>query len=181
MPICVGEQMHNRYEFAPIFENDLADYITPDVTWAGGISEVKKISTMAEAYYVPTSPHDASGPINVLAGAHTMMTAPNFYKFETTRAKLNAYDILIAPPRNSSRAPASLKPARPRNRDARQLSAQQSNRAVFGLAILSFTHDTPVLGPQDCAFLPPFVYVARWPLQSRSSSVRSEPFQRLLL
>lgn len=52
---------------------------------------------MAEAYYVPTSPHDASGPINVLAGAHTMMTAPNFYKLETTRAKLNAYDILIAP------------------------------------------------------------------------------------
>ena len=35
----------------------------PDVTWTGGISELKKIATMAEAYYVPISPHDASGPI----------------------------------------------------------------------------------------------------------------------
>jgi galactonate dehydratase len=70
----------------------------PDVTWTGGISELKKISTMAEAYYVPVSPHDASGPINVLAGAHTMMTVPNFYKLETHRAKLNAYDVLIDPP-----------------------------------------------------------------------------------
>ncbi|MBI1930042.1 mandelate racemase/muconate lactonizing enzyme family protein, partial [Candidatus Poribacteria bacterium] len=98
VPICVGERLQTRYEFVPILENELADYIMPDVTWAGGISELKKISTMAEAYYVPMSPHDASGPINVLAGAHTMMTVPNFYKLETSRAKLNAYDVLIDPP-----------------------------------------------------------------------------------
>lgn len=98
MPICVGERLQTRYEFVPILENELADYIMPDVTWAGGISELKKISTMAEAYYVPMSPHDASGPINVLAGVHTMMTVPNFYKLETSRAKLNAYDVLIDPP-----------------------------------------------------------------------------------
>ena len=98
VPICVGERLHTRYEFVPILENELADYIMPDVTWTGGISELKKISTLAEAYYVPVSPHDASGPINVLAGAHTMMTVPNFYKLETSRAKLNAYDVLIDPP-----------------------------------------------------------------------------------
>jgi len=98
VPICVGERLHTRYEFVPVLENELADYIMPDVTWAGGISELKKIATMAEAYYVPISPHDASGPINILAGAHTMMTVPNFYKLETSRAKLNAYDVLIDPP-----------------------------------------------------------------------------------
>ena len=98
VPICVGERLHTRYEFVPILENGLADYIMPDVTWAGGISELKKIATQAEAYYVPISPHDASGPINVLAGAHTMMTVPNFYKLETSRAKLNAYDVLMDHP-----------------------------------------------------------------------------------
>ena len=41
----------------------LSIFIMPDVTWTGGISELKKIATMAEAYYVPISPHDASGPI----------------------------------------------------------------------------------------------------------------------
>ena len=98
VPICVGERLHTRYEFVPIFEQELADYVMPDVTWCGGISELKKISTMAEAYYIPMSPHDAGGPINVLAGAHVMMTVPNFYKLETSRAKLNAYDVLIDPP-----------------------------------------------------------------------------------
>ena len=98
VPICVGERLQTRYEFVPVLENELADYIMPDVTWAGGISELKKIATQAESYYVPISPHDASGPINVLAGAHTMMTVPNFYKLETSRAKLNAYDVLIDHP-----------------------------------------------------------------------------------
>ena len=57
----------------------------PDVTWTGGISELKKIATLAESYYVPISPHDASGPVNVMAGAQVMMTVPNFYKLETSR------------------------------------------------------------------------------------------------
>ena len=98
VPICVGERLYTRYEFVPVFEGELADYIMPDVTWTGGISELKKIATMAEAYYVPISPHDASGPINIAAGAHVMMTTPNFYKLETCRAKLNSYDVLIDTP-----------------------------------------------------------------------------------
>jgi galactonate dehydratase len=95
--ISVGERLHTRWEFVPIFENNLADFVMPDVTWTGGITELKKISTMAEAYYIPVSPHDASGPINVLAGAHVMMTTPNFYKLETMRYDLGAYGAFIEP------------------------------------------------------------------------------------
>ena len=95
--ISVGERLHTRWEFVPILENNLADFIMPDVTWTGGITELKKISTMAEAYYIPVSPHDASGPINVLAGAHVMMTTPNFYKLETMRYDLGAYGAFIEP------------------------------------------------------------------------------------
>ena len=95
VPICVGERLHTRWEFLPILENELADFIMPDVTWTGGISEIKKIATMAEAYYVPISPHDASGPVNVLAGAHAMASVPNHYRVETSRAKLNAYNEYI--------------------------------------------------------------------------------------
>jgi galactonate dehydratase len=98
LPISVGERLHTRWEFVAVLEQDLADFLMPDVTWTGGISELKKISTMAEAYYVPISPHDASGPINVLAGAQVMMTVPNFYKLETARYRLNAYDQFIQTP-----------------------------------------------------------------------------------
>ena len=96
--ISVGERLHTRFEFVPIFENNLADYVMPDVTWTGGISELKKISTMAEAYYIPVSPHDASGPINIMAGAQVSMTIPNFYKLETIRYDLSGYNRLMDRP-----------------------------------------------------------------------------------
>lgn len=96
--ISVGERLHTRWEFVPIFENELADFVMPDVTWTGGISELKKIATMAEAYYIPISPHDASGPINVMAGAQVMMTVPNFHRLETSRWDLSAYNAFITEP-----------------------------------------------------------------------------------
>ncbi|MEX1020303.1 MAG: mandelate racemase/muconate lactonizing enzyme family protein [Litorilinea sp.] len=96
--ICTGERLYTRWEFIPIFENGLADFVMPDVTWTGGISELKKISTLAEAYYIPISPHDASGPVNVMAGAQVMMTVPNFYKVEVTRYDLSSYNVLLDHP-----------------------------------------------------------------------------------
>jgi galactonate dehydratase len=96
--ICVGERLHTRFEFIPVFENQLADFIMPDVTWTGGITELKKISTLAEGYYVPISPHDASGPINVMAGAHVMMTVPNFYRLESARLLVETYDVFLKTP-----------------------------------------------------------------------------------
>lgn len=101
-PIAWGERGHTRWDFVPILENKLADYIMPDVTWTGGISELKKIATMCEAYYIPVSPHDAAGPINVVAGAHVMMTVPNFYKLETSRWDLSRYNVFIKTPLDNS-------------------------------------------------------------------------------
>jgi galactonate dehydratase len=70
----------------------------PDVTWTGGISELKKIATMAEAYYIPVTPHDASGPINILAGAHVAMTIPNLYRLEARRAQFSFYNAFLDEP-----------------------------------------------------------------------------------
>ena len=50
---------------------------------------------MAEAYYIPISPHDASGPINVIAGAQVMLGVPNFYKLETNKYDMSGYDMLV--------------------------------------------------------------------------------------
>jgi galactonate dehydratase len=88
VPISIGERLHTRWEFVSMLEKQLGDFVMPDVTWTGGASELKKISTMAEAYYIPVSPHDPSGPINVLAGVHVMVTVPNFYRLETANADL---------------------------------------------------------------------------------------------
>ena len=100
--ISVGERAHTKWDFVPILENKLADYIMPDVTWTGGITELKKISALCEAYYVPVTPHDASGPINVVAGAQVMMTVPNFYKLETSRWDLSPYNPFLVEPLDNS-------------------------------------------------------------------------------
>ena len=100
--ISVGERLHTRWEILPILENHLTDYLMPDVTWTGGITELKKIATLAEAFYIPVSPHDASGPINVVAGAHVMMSTPNFYRLETSRWDLSNYNDFITVPLDNS-------------------------------------------------------------------------------
>lgn len=106
--ISWGERGHTKWDFVPILENKLADYIMPDVTWTGGITELKKISSLCEAYYIPVSPHDAAGPINVVAGAQVMMTVPNFYKLETSEWNLQKYDLMIDKPLDNSNGSLKL-------------------------------------------------------------------------
>jgi galactonate dehydratase len=91
VPICVGERLFTRFDFAPVLENRLAEYIMPDICWTGGISEMKKIAIMAEAYYVPISPHNVQSPIQIVAGGHTMLTVPNFYRLEIASLQMELY------------------------------------------------------------------------------------------
>ena len=107
-PISWGERGHTKWDFVPILEGGLSDYIMPDVTWTGGITELKKISALCEAYFIPVSPHDASGPINVVAGAQVMMTVPNFYKLETSHWDLSGYDKFITKPLDNSNGTLKL-------------------------------------------------------------------------
>jgi galactonate dehydratase len=102
VPISVGERLHTRWDFVPVLEKGLADFVMPDVTWTGGISELKKIATMAEAYYVPVSPHDAAGPVNLVAGGHVMATVPNFYRIESSRHDLSGYNQFLTTPLDNS-------------------------------------------------------------------------------
>ena len=109
-PLSVGERLHTRWDFVPVLENGLADFVMPDVTWTGGISELKKIATLAEAYYVPISPHDAAGPVNLIAGGHVMATVPNFYRIESSSHDLSGYDELLVAPLDNSDGRLKLPP-----------------------------------------------------------------------
>jgi galactonate dehydratase len=110
VPISVGERLHTRWDFVPVFEQRLADFAMPDVTWTGGISELKKIATMAEAYYVPMSPHDASGPVNLVSGGHVMITVPNFYRIESSSHDLRTYNQFLRTPLDNSDGSLTLPP-----------------------------------------------------------------------
>lgn len=97
VPVCVGERIYTRWQFRPILEQKLAEYLMPDIIRTGGISEMKKIATMAEAFFVPISPHDATGPITLIAGAQVMMTCPNFFRLEIAYSELELYQQTMTP------------------------------------------------------------------------------------
>lgn len=79
LPVCVGERIHSRFQVRPVLELGAADFLMPDITRCGGISEMKKIAAMAEAYNVPIAPHNPNGPISTIASAHVMAAIPNFF------------------------------------------------------------------------------------------------------
>ncbi|MDP6272702.1 MAG: mandelate racemase/muconate lactonizing enzyme family protein [Dehalococcoidia bacterium] len=97
-PLCVGERLYTRYDFADVLSEGLTNYIMPDICWTGGISEMRKIASLAETYYVPISPHDALGTLNVVGGAQVMMATPNFYRLETGPDTADIYNKVLKEP-----------------------------------------------------------------------------------
>ena len=66
-PIATGERMYSRWDFKTLLSGGYIDILQPDVSHAGGITETRKIATMAEAYDVAIAPHCPLGPIALAA------------------------------------------------------------------------------------------------------------------
>ena len=67
IPIATGERLYSRWDFKRLLHAGGVDIIQPDLSHAGGITEVKKIASMAEAYDVALAPHCPLGPIALAA------------------------------------------------------------------------------------------------------------------
>lgn len=79
IPIATGERMYSRWDFKPLFESGYVDIIQPDLSHAGGITEVKKIASMAEAYDIAIAPHCPLGPIALAACLQVDATTHNAF------------------------------------------------------------------------------------------------------
>ena len=87
-PILASEYLATRYEYRPLLEKQAADIVMIDPTWAGGITECKKVCAMAEAYKRPVAMHDCTGPFTLYAGIHLAINATNAVYQESVRAYL---------------------------------------------------------------------------------------------
>ncbi len=87
-PISVSEYLVTRQEYLPVLERDAADLIMIDPTWAGGITESRKIAVLAESYGLPVTYHDCTGPFTLLASIHLSAATPNLHYQESVRAYL---------------------------------------------------------------------------------------------
>jgi galactonate dehydratase len=86
MDLATGERLYSKWDYRPLFEQKLVDVIQPDICHAGGITELKKIAALAEAYYVLVAPHTPQGPVSTAASAHVGMAIPNFHVLEFVRS-----------------------------------------------------------------------------------------------
>ncbi|WP_449582155.1 galactonate dehydratase [Promicromonospora kroppenstedtii] len=66
-PIALGERLYSRWDFKNVITTGVVDIIQPDLSHAGGITEVRKIAAMAEAYDIAVAPHCPLGPIALAA------------------------------------------------------------------------------------------------------------------
>lgn len=76
--ISAGERLYTRWDYREMFDKMAADYIQPDISHAGGIMELKKISAEAECRYIPFAPHNPSGPVANAATLQLAASCPNF-------------------------------------------------------------------------------------------------------
>jgi galactonate dehydratase len=96
MPIAASEMLLGRSSYLPLLKAGAADYIMVDPTWAGGISETRRIIELAQAYNVPATLHDCTGPLTLFAGLHCSTASANVVFQETVRAHIRTfYDRLI--------------------------------------------------------------------------------------
>jgi galactonate dehydratase len=78
LPIATGERIFTKWGFREILEKGAANILQPDLCHAGGITEVRIIAGMAEAYYAAIAPHNPLGPISLAAGLQLAGCIPNF-------------------------------------------------------------------------------------------------------
>ncbi|WP_421723601.1 mandelate racemase/muconate lactonizing enzyme family protein [Bauldia sp.] len=110
VPLAAGERVGTIHGARPLIERELVDVIQPDTGRAGGITQMRKIATMAEAHGIMLAPHSGSlGPVAEFAALHVMATVPNALlleriefdwpgRYEVVRPILKVEDGAIALP-----------------------------------------------------------------------------------
>ena len=85
-PICTSELLMNRYAVEEMLRADACDVVMTDVTWAGGITEARKIANMADTNNLGVIFHDCTGPVALAAALHLSAHCTNTWMQEIVRA-----------------------------------------------------------------------------------------------
>ncbi len=78
IPVCTGENLYGRDQFRELIELQACDIVHIDIPKSGGLLESKRISDMAENYYIATAAHNPASPLGTIASAHAAASMRNF-------------------------------------------------------------------------------------------------------
>jgi galactonate dehydratase len=85
-PIAVGETRGGKADFRSLVELGELSLIIADLTWCGGLTEGRKIATLADAWHLPVAFHDCTGPVALTASTHLALHTRNCFIQEMVRA-----------------------------------------------------------------------------------------------
>ena len=99
-PVCASETLGTRWAFRDLLDTGAAGIVMLDIGWCGGLSEARKIASMAEAWHLPVAPHDCTGPVVFCASTHLSLNAPNALVQESVRGYYRTWyrDLVTAVP-----------------------------------------------------------------------------------
>lgn len=78
IPLACGERDRTIWGVLPYLHERCIDILQPDCCHTGGISQMKKIATLAEAYFVPIAPHCTATFLGIAASLHVVASIPLF-------------------------------------------------------------------------------------------------------
>jgi galactonate dehydratase len=78
VPIATGERDRTIWEVLPYLQHNAIDILQSDVGHTGGISQLKKIATLAETFFVPMAPHNTCSELGLSASLHVVASIPLF-------------------------------------------------------------------------------------------------------
>lgn len=82
IPFATGERMVTKWQFRELLSLGSASILQPDITHCGGITELKAISSLAEAFYAAMLPHAKEGIVGAVASLHVVASIPNLLAHE---------------------------------------------------------------------------------------------------
>jgi galactonate dehydratase len=77
VPLATGERHLTKFQFSEMCARHLVNYVNPDVVHCGGITEMRKIAALAEAFRIDLSPHNPQSEVSTMASLHVCMATAN--------------------------------------------------------------------------------------------------------
>lgn len=99
VPLAAGENHYTRFEFHRLVEDGAVGILQPDLSKAGGVTEVARIAALASAWKLPIHPHSSMTGLNMAATVHLLAAIDNAGYFEADVSRPNRFrDELVSTP-----------------------------------------------------------------------------------
>lgn len=98
LPMATGERFYSIQQFKELIDRKIVSLIRPDVSLAGGFTQIKKIAAIAEAAFVGIFPHLMGSPVNIAAFVQFAASIPNYVLMESLTNADAFNEIVDQPP-----------------------------------------------------------------------------------